>query len=147
MRRPGPGLRHGEDGGCGSSNLVNFSFRLTCCSSLSFLFLSHQLFFFFCNCPPFAPCAGYGSVIQMYPGEGPARAGMESFGFPAHFHDTLHDFPICRVNALLAGTLDTAAKSLSAGRVRLFFYKTVVLKLFFVSAALPATASKVLLNS
>lgn len=77
---------------------------------------------FFCNCPPFAPCAGYGSVIQMYPGEGPARAGMESFGFPAHFHDTLHDFPICRVNALLAGTLDTAAKSLSAGRVRLFFY-------------------------
>ncbi|XP_019947189.2 tRNA (adenine(58)-N(1))-methyltransferase non-catalytic subunit TRM6 [Paralichthys olivaceus] len=53
---------------------------------------------------------GYGSVIQMYPGGGPVRAGVESFGFPAHFHDTLHDFPICHVNALLAGTLDTAAK-------------------------------------
>lgn len=35
------------------------------------------------------------------------RAGVESFGFPAHFHDTLHEFPICHVNALLAGTLDT----------------------------------------
>ncbi|XP_062267428.1 tRNA (adenine(58)-N(1))-methyltransferase non-catalytic subunit TRM6 [Platichthys flesus] len=53
---------------------------------------------------------GYGSVIQMYPGGGPVRAGVESFGFPAHFHDTLHDFPICHVNALLAGNLDTAAK-------------------------------------
>ncbi|XP_061899563.1 tRNA (adenine(58)-N(1))-methyltransferase non-catalytic subunit TRM6 isoform X2 [Entelurus aequoreus] len=53
---------------------------------------------------------GYGSVIQMYPGGGPVRAGVESFGFPAHFHDTLHDFPICHVNALLAGTLDTSAK-------------------------------------
>ncbi|XP_061757007.1 tRNA (adenine(58)-N(1))-methyltransferase non-catalytic subunit TRM6 isoform X2 [Nerophis ophidion] len=45
---------------------------------------------------------GYGSVIQMYPGGGPVRAGVESFGFPTHFHDTLHDFPICHVNALLA---------------------------------------------
>ncbi|XP_008311454.1 tRNA (adenine(58)-N(1))-methyltransferase non-catalytic subunit TRM6 [Cynoglossus semilaevis] len=53
---------------------------------------------------------GYGSVIQMYPGGGPARAGVENFGFPAHFHDTLHDFPICHVNALLAGTLDTSHK-------------------------------------
>ncbi|KAM6954481.1 tRNA (adenine(58)-N(1))-methyltransferase non-catalytic subunit TRM6 [Aplochiton taeniatus] len=53
---------------------------------------------------------GYGSVVQMYPRGEPARAGMESFGFPAHFHDTLHDFPICHVNALLAGTLDTAAR-------------------------------------
>ncbi|XP_034555450.1 tRNA (adenine(58)-N(1))-methyltransferase non-catalytic subunit TRM6 [Notolabrus celidotus] len=53
---------------------------------------------------------GYGSVIQMYPGGEPVRAGVESFGFPTHFHDTLHDFPICRVNALLAGTLDTSAK-------------------------------------
>ncbi|XP_056284742.1 tRNA (adenine(58)-N(1))-methyltransferase non-catalytic subunit TRM6 isoform X2 [Pseudoliparis swirei] len=50
---------------------------------------------------------GYGSVIQMFPGGGPVRAGVESFGFPAHFHDTLHEFPICHVNALLAGTLDT----------------------------------------
>ncbi|KAM7368144.1 hypothetical protein PAMP_014391 [Pampus punctatissimus] len=57
---------------------------------------------------------GYGSVIQMYPGGGPVRAGVESFGFPAHFHDTLHDFPICHVNALLAGTLDTTAKDPSS---------------------------------
>ncbi|XP_029351835.1 tRNA (adenine(58)-N(1))-methyltransferase non-catalytic subunit TRM6 [Echeneis naucrates] len=53
---------------------------------------------------------GYGSVIQMYPGGGPVRAGVESFGFPAHFHDMLHEFPICHVNSLLAGTLDTTAK-------------------------------------
>ncbi|KAM4713644.1 tRNA (adenine(58)-N(1))-methyltransferase non-catalytic subunit TRM6 [Anableps anableps] len=53
---------------------------------------------------------GYGSVIQMYPGGGPVRAGVDCFGFPAHFHDMLHEFPICHVNALLAGTLDTSAK-------------------------------------
>ncbi|XP_065819742.1 tRNA (adenine(58)-N(1))-methyltransferase non-catalytic subunit TRM6 isoform X2 [Labrus bergylta] len=53
---------------------------------------------------------GYGSVIQMYPGGEPLRAGVESFGFPTHFHDMLHDFPICRVNALLAGTLATTVK-------------------------------------
>ncbi|XP_029984327.1 tRNA (adenine(58)-N(1))-methyltransferase non-catalytic subunit TRM6 [Sphaeramia orbicularis] len=57
---------------------------------------------------------GYGSVIQMYPGGGPVRAGVESFGFPSHFHDMLHEFPICHVNALLAGTLDTTAKDPSA---------------------------------
>uniref|UniRef100_A0A3Q1EQI4 tRNA (adenine(58)-N(1))-methyltransferase non-catalytic subunit TRM6 n=1 Tax=Acanthochromis polyacanthus TaxID=80966 RepID=A0A3Q1EQI4_9TELE len=57
---------------------------------------------------------GYGSVIQMYPGGGPVRAGVESFGFPAHFHDTLHEFPICHVNALLAGDLDTTAKDPTA---------------------------------
>ncbi|XP_018551774.1 tRNA (adenine(58)-N(1))-methyltransferase non-catalytic subunit TRM6 [Lates calcarifer] len=57
---------------------------------------------------------GYGSVIQMYPGGGPVRAGVESFGFPAHFHDMLHEFPICHVNALLAGTLDTTAKDANA---------------------------------
>uniref|UniRef100_A0A4W5JXL3 tRNA (adenine(58)-N(1))-methyltransferase non-catalytic subunit TRM6 n=1 Tax=Hucho hucho TaxID=62062 RepID=A0A4W5JXL3_9TELE len=58
---------------------------------------------------------GYGSVVQMYPGGGPVRAGVESFGFPSHFHDTLHEFPICHVNALLAGTLDTEAKNIDAG--------------------------------
>uniref|UniRef100_A0A8C8IT46 tRNA (adenine(58)-N(1))-methyltransferase non-catalytic subunit TRM6 n=1 Tax=Oncorhynchus tshawytscha TaxID=74940 RepID=A0A8C8IT46_ONCTS len=58
---------------------------------------------------------GYGSVVQMYPGGGPVRAGMESFGFPSHFHDTLHEFPICHVNALLAGALDTEAKDKDAG--------------------------------
>ncbi|XP_051510425.1 tRNA (adenine(58)-N(1))-methyltransferase non-catalytic subunit TRM6-like [Myxocyprinus asiaticus] len=53
---------------------------------------------------------GYGSVIQMYPGGGPTRAGMESFGFPSHFHETLHEFPMCKVNALLAGTLELSEK-------------------------------------
>ncbi|CAG01490.1 unnamed protein product, partial [Tetraodon nigroviridis] len=53
---------------------------------------------------------GFGSVIQMYPGGEPLRPGVESFGFPSHFHDMLHEFPICHVNALLAGTLDTKAK-------------------------------------
>ncbi|XP_060773744.1 tRNA (adenine(58)-N(1))-methyltransferase non-catalytic subunit TRM6 [Neoarius graeffei] len=53
---------------------------------------------------------GHGSVIQMYPGVGPVRAGMESFGFPSHFHDTLHEFPLCKVNALLSGTLNVEEK-------------------------------------
>nr|XP_043905274.1 tRNA (adenine(58)-N(1))-methyltransferase non-catalytic subunit TRM6 isoform X1 [Solea senegalensis] len=64
--------------------------------------------------PLFPLHSGHGSVVQMYPGGGPVRAGMESFGFPAHFHDTLHEFPICHVNALLAGTLDTTGKHSSA---------------------------------
>uniref|UniRef100_A0A671NWF3 tRNA (adenine(58)-N(1))-methyltransferase non-catalytic subunit TRM6 n=1 Tax=Sinocyclocheilus anshuiensis TaxID=1608454 RepID=A0A671NWF3_9TELE len=54
--------------------------------------------------------SGFGSVIQMYPGGGPTRAGMESFGFPSHFHETLHEFPLCKVNTLLAGTLDLSEK-------------------------------------
>uniref|UniRef100_A0A3P8YAR0 tRNA (adenine(58)-N(1))-methyltransferase non-catalytic subunit TRM6 n=1 Tax=Esox lucius TaxID=8010 RepID=A0A3P8YAR0_ESOLU len=58
---------------------------------------------------------GYGSVVQMYPGGGPVRAGVESFGFPPHFNETLHEFPIQHVNALLAGTLDTDAKDIDAG--------------------------------
>ncbi len=49
-------------------------------------------------------------MIQMFPGGGPTRAGMESFGFPSHFHETLHEFPICKVTALLAGTLDLSEK-------------------------------------
>uniref|UniRef100_A0A3B4B8T8 tRNA (adenine(58)-N(1))-methyltransferase non-catalytic subunit TRM6 n=1 Tax=Periophthalmus magnuspinnatus TaxID=409849 RepID=A0A3B4B8T8_9GOBI len=53
---------------------------------------------------------GFGSVVQMYPGGGPVRAGVDSFGFPAHFHHTLHEFPLCRVNALLNGTLEAAGK-------------------------------------
>ncbi|KAM6915244.1 tRNA (adenine(58)-N(1))-methyltransferase non-catalytic subunit TRM6 [Xenentodon cancila] len=57
---------------------------------------------------------GYGSVIQMYPGGGPVRGAVESFGFPAHFHNMLHEFPICQVNALMAGTLDAAAKDSDA---------------------------------
>ena len=53
----------------------------------------------------------------MYPGGGPVRAGVESFGFPAHYHDALHEFPICHVNALLAGNLDTAVKDPVVGTV------------------------------
>ncbi|XP_017264756.1 tRNA (adenine(58)-N(1))-methyltransferase non-catalytic subunit TRM6 [Kryptolebias marmoratus] len=57
---------------------------------------------------------GYGSVIQMYPGGGPVRAGVECFGFPAHFHNMLHEFPICHINAMLAGSLDTTVKDPAA---------------------------------
>ncbi|KAF7666937.1 hypothetical protein LDENG_00086360 [Lucifuga dentata] len=57
---------------------------------------------------------GYGSVIRMHPGDGPIHAGLKNFGFPAHFYDTLYEFPICHVNALLAGALDTAAKDAKA---------------------------------
>uniref|UniRef100_A0A3Q3WAD0 tRNA (adenine(58)-N(1))-methyltransferase non-catalytic subunit TRM6 n=1 Tax=Mola mola TaxID=94237 RepID=A0A3Q3WAD0_MOLML len=64
---------------------------------------------------------GYGSVIQMYPGGDPLRPGVQSFGFPAHFHDMLHEFPISRVNALLAGTLDTTGKDPSAGTANILF--------------------------
>ena len=45
------------------------------------------------------------------------QAGLESFGFPPNFHETLHTFPIGHVNALLAGTLDTSPpKELAAGK-------------------------------
>ncbi|XP_017539092.1 tRNA (adenine(58)-N(1))-methyltransferase non-catalytic subunit TRM6 [Pygocentrus nattereri] len=57
---------------------------------------------------------GHGSVIQLYPGGGPVRAGMESFGFPSHFHNTLHEFPLCKVNALLSGTLNVSEKDLDS---------------------------------
>lgn len=73
------------------------------------------------NNPVFPPHPGYGSVIQMYPGGEALRAGVESFGFPAHFHDMLYEFPTRHVNALLAGTLDTAAKEPSAGTVSRVF--------------------------
>uniref|UniRef100_W5LCQ5 tRNA (adenine(58)-N(1))-methyltransferase non-catalytic subunit TRM6 n=1 Tax=Astyanax mexicanus TaxID=7994 RepID=W5LCQ5_ASTMX len=57
---------------------------------------------------------GHGSVVQMYPGGGPVRAGMESFGFPSHFHETLHEFPLCKVNALLSGTLNLDEKDMDS---------------------------------
>lgn len=59
---------------------------------------------------------GFGSVIQMFPGGGPTRAGMESFGFPSHFHQTLHEFPLCKVNAVLAGKLDLSEKDTENSR-------------------------------
>lgn len=88
-----------------------------------FFFISEQSLFLcpFYNYPLFPSHPGFGSVVQMYPGGGPVRQGVESFGFPAHFHDTLHEFPICHVNALLAGTLDTSPDP-SPGRAGLFFF-------------------------
>ncbi|XP_006626064.2 tRNA (adenine(58)-N(1))-methyltransferase non-catalytic subunit TRM6 [Lepisosteus oculatus] len=56
---------------------------------------------------------GYGSVIQMYPGGGPVRAATDSFGFPAHFYQTLHEFPLAKVNALLAGALSLESEEKS----------------------------------
>ncbi|XP_064196835.1 tRNA (adenine(58)-N(1))-methyltransferase non-catalytic subunit TRM6 [Anguilla rostrata] len=53
---------------------------------------------------------GHGSVIQMYPGGGPVRAATDSFGFPKHFLHTLHDFPLCKVQPLLAGQLSLDAQ-------------------------------------
>ncbi|XP_066495224.1 tRNA (adenine(58)-N(1))-methyltransferase non-catalytic subunit TRM6 isoform X2 [Tiliqua scincoides] len=47
---------------------------------------------------------GYGSIIQMYPGEGPARAATNSFGFPEPFFRTLYEFPLSKVKNLLSGT-------------------------------------------
>lgn len=57
---------------------------------------------------------GHGSVVQMYPEGHLVRTGVDNFGFPAHFHNTLHEFPIHRVNALLSGTLEAAGKGPSA---------------------------------
>uniref|UniRef100_A0A8C4T3E7 tRNA (adenine(58)-N(1))-methyltransferase non-catalytic subunit TRM6 n=1 Tax=Erpetoichthys calabaricus TaxID=27687 RepID=A0A8C4T3E7_ERPCA len=48
---------------------------------------------------------GYGSVIQMCPGGGPVRAATDSFGFPEHFYEMLHEFPLSKVNSLLDGSL------------------------------------------
>nr|XP_033794158.1 tRNA (adenine(58)-N(1))-methyltransferase non-catalytic subunit TRM6 [Geotrypetes seraphini] len=45
---------------------------------------------------------GYGVVIQMYPGGGPVRAATDCFGFPESFSDTLHEFPLSKVNSLLS---------------------------------------------
>ncbi|KAG9344680.1 hypothetical protein JZ751_010366 [Albula glossodonta] len=56
----------------------------------------------------FETCAGL-VLGAMYPGGGPVRAGMESFGFPEHFHQTLHDFPLCKVHDLLGGRLSQDA--------------------------------------
>ncbi|TRY88481.1 hypothetical protein DNTS_005161 [Danionella cerebrum] len=61
---------------------------------------------------------GFGSVVQMFPGGGPTRAGMESFGFPSHFHKTLHEFPLSKVNALLAGTLELTLRDPEEERKR-----------------------------
>lgn len=48
--------------------------------------------------------AGYGSVIQMYPGGGPVRTATTCFGFPDTFFHTLNEFPLSKVKSLLSGT-------------------------------------------
>ncbi|XP_029449356.1 tRNA (adenine(58)-N(1))-methyltransferase non-catalytic subunit TRM6 isoform X2 [Rhinatrema bivittatum] len=54
---------------------------------------------------------GYGAVIQMYPGGGPVRAATDCFGFPESFSDTLHEFPLCKVESLLSGRFSSAVPS------------------------------------
>lgn len=125
--------RHGENGGyVGPGNCWRVQFLLS-------LFFSPQPFCVITH--SFLTHPGYGSVIQMYPGGEPVRAGMESFGFPAHFHDMLHGFPICRVNALLAGTLDTTAKDPSAGRA-CFFFSLLKLSEMFIALLFPEETEK-----
>lgn len=48
--------------------------------------------------------AGYGSIVQIYPGEGPVRAATSCFGFPKTFFDTLSEFPLSKVASVLSGT-------------------------------------------
>ncbi|KFV61733.1 tRNA (adenine(58)-N(1))-methyltransferase non-catalytic subunit TRM6, partial [Dryobates pubescens] len=50
---------------------------------------------------------GYGTIIQLYPGGGPVRAATSCFGFPKHFFDKLHEFPLSKVESLLSGTFST----------------------------------------
>ncbi|XP_044145902.1 tRNA (adenine(58)-N(1))-methyltransferase non-catalytic subunit TRM6 [Bufo gargarizans] len=47
---------------------------------------------------------GYGSVVQMYPGGGPVRAATDCFGFPKSFYETLYEFPLIKLDALISGT-------------------------------------------
>ncbi|XP_073528360.1 tRNA (adenine(58)-N(1))-methyltransferase non-catalytic subunit TRM6 [Phyllobates terribilis] len=47
---------------------------------------------------------GYGSVIQMYPGGGPVRAATDCFGFDKSFYETLYEFPLNKLEALMSGT-------------------------------------------
>ncbi|KAG8583942.1 hypothetical protein GDO81_008600 [Engystomops pustulosus] len=47
---------------------------------------------------------GYGSVIQMYSGSGPNRAATDCFGFPRSFYEQLYEFPLDKLEALVAGT-------------------------------------------
>lgn len=47
---------------------------------------------------------GFGSIVQLYPGDGPVRAATACFGFPKSFYGGLHEFPLNKVNSLLNGT-------------------------------------------
>ncbi|XP_075818383.1 tRNA (adenine(58)-N(1))-methyltransferase non-catalytic subunit TRM6 isoform X2 [Microtus pennsylvanicus] len=47
---------------------------------------------------------GFGSIIQLYPGDGPVRAATACFGFPKSFLSGLHEFPLNKISSLLNGT-------------------------------------------
>ncbi|KAM4040253.1 tRNA (adenine(58)-N(1))-methyltransferase non-catalytic subunit TRM6 [Anomaloglossus baeobatrachus] len=47
---------------------------------------------------------GYGSVVQLYAGGGPVRAATDCFGFPKSFYQTLYEFPLNKLEALMSGT-------------------------------------------
>nr|XP_004661505.2 tRNA (adenine(58)-N(1))-methyltransferase non-catalytic subunit TRM6 isoform X1 [Jaculus jaculus] len=47
---------------------------------------------------------GFGSIIQLYPGDGPVRAATACFGFPKSFLSGLYEFPLNKVDSLLNGT-------------------------------------------
>lgn len=68
-------------------------------------------------------CSGFGSIIQLYPGDGPVRAATACFGFPKSFLSGLHEFPLNKVNSLLNGTfsaemLTSEPKDSTAGEER-----------------------------
>ncbi|MBZ3886154.1 tRNA (adenine(58)-N(1))-methyltransferase non-catalytic subunit TRM6 [Sciurus carolinensis] len=47
---------------------------------------------------------GFGSIIQLYPGDGPVRVATACFGFPKSFLSGLYEFPLNKVDSLLNGT-------------------------------------------
>ncbi|KAM4842254.1 tRNA (adenine(58)-N(1))-methyltransferase non-catalytic subunit TRM6 isoform 2-T2 [Thomomys bottae] len=47
---------------------------------------------------------GFGSIIQLYPGDGPVRVATACFGFPKSFYSGLYEFPLNKVDSLLNGT-------------------------------------------
>ncbi|KAM6144366.1 tRNA (adenine(58)-N(1))-methyltransferase non-catalytic subunit TRM6 [Erethizon dorsatum] len=47
---------------------------------------------------------GFGSIIQLHPGDGPVRVATACFGFPKSFLSGLYEFPLNKVDSLLSGT-------------------------------------------
>ncbi|XP_013409113.1 tRNA (adenine(58)-N(1))-methyltransferase non-catalytic subunit TRM6 isoform X2 [Lingula anatina] len=48
---------------------------------------------------------GYGTVVQLYTGTAPVRQTLEAYNFPQHFYDSLHAFPLNKVNCLEEGEI------------------------------------------
>lgn len=57
-----------------------------------------------CGCLSVVSVSGFGSIIQLYPGDTPIRAATACFGFPKSFLSGLYEFPLNKVNSLLKGT-------------------------------------------